>query len=187
MLGHVRALASRLLDEPGVGPIVAAQLLVAWSHPGRVRSEDRLRQARRRSPGPSQQRPDHPPPTQPRRRPATQPRPPHRHPAPPPARPSHEDLHRAPNRRRKEPPRRRPPAQALPRPPPLPTTATGAADDLTSHRSIIPATLAQATVASGLTAVQRPCRDGGASLPLDSSELLSQHVAAVLKTPLDAG
>jgi transposase len=28
-----------LLDEPGVGPIVAAQLLVAWSHPGRVRSE----------------------------------------------------------------------------------------------------------------------------------------------------
>jgi transposase len=36
---HVRALAPRLLDEPGVGPIVAAQLLVAWSHPGRVRSE----------------------------------------------------------------------------------------------------------------------------------------------------
>ena len=39
VLGHVRALAPRLLDEPGVGPIVAAQLLVAWSHPGRVRSE----------------------------------------------------------------------------------------------------------------------------------------------------
>jgi transposase len=37
--GHVRALAPRLLDEPGVGPIVAAQLLVAWSHHGRVRSE----------------------------------------------------------------------------------------------------------------------------------------------------
>jgi transposase len=35
----VRALAPGLLDEPGVGPIVAAQLLVAWSHPGRVRSE----------------------------------------------------------------------------------------------------------------------------------------------------
>src|SRR6478672_10379886 len=28
-----------LLAEPGVGPIVAAQLLVAWSHRGRVRSE----------------------------------------------------------------------------------------------------------------------------------------------------
>lgn len=39
ILGHVRALAPRLLDERGVGPIVAAQLLVAWSHHGRVRSE----------------------------------------------------------------------------------------------------------------------------------------------------
>jgi transposase len=39
ILAHVRALAPRLLDEPGVGPIVAAQLLVAWSHQGRVRSE----------------------------------------------------------------------------------------------------------------------------------------------------
>ena len=36
---HVRALAPALLDEPGVGPIVAAQLIVAWSHPGRLRSE----------------------------------------------------------------------------------------------------------------------------------------------------
>jgi transposase len=39
LLGHVRALAPGLLDEPGVGPIVAAQLLVAWSHHGRLRSE----------------------------------------------------------------------------------------------------------------------------------------------------
>ena len=39
ILTHVRALAPQLLDEPGVGPIVAAQLLVAWSHPGRLRSE----------------------------------------------------------------------------------------------------------------------------------------------------
>jgi len=35
----VHALAPRLLDEPGIGPIVAAQLLVAWSHRGRLRSE----------------------------------------------------------------------------------------------------------------------------------------------------
>jgi transposase len=35
----VHALAPELLDEPGVGPIVAAQLLVAWSHRGRLRSE----------------------------------------------------------------------------------------------------------------------------------------------------
>ena len=39
ILDRVRELAPRLLDEPGVGPIVAAQLLVAWSHRGRLRSE----------------------------------------------------------------------------------------------------------------------------------------------------
>ena len=39
ILAHVRVLAPTLLDEPGVGPIVAAQLIVAWSHRGRVRSE----------------------------------------------------------------------------------------------------------------------------------------------------
>ena len=31
---HVRALARELLYEPGVGPIVGAQLIVAWSHRG---------------------------------------------------------------------------------------------------------------------------------------------------------
>ena len=39
ILAHVRALAPTLLEEPGVGPIVAAQLLVARSHRGRLRSE----------------------------------------------------------------------------------------------------------------------------------------------------
>jgi transposase len=39
ILAHVRGLAPALLEEPGVGPIVAAQLLVAWSHRGRLRSE----------------------------------------------------------------------------------------------------------------------------------------------------
>ena len=39
ILALIRALAPRLLDEPGVGPIVAARLIVAWSHHGRVRSE----------------------------------------------------------------------------------------------------------------------------------------------------
>ena len=39
MVMHVRALAPALLDEAGVGPIVAAQLLIAWSHHGRLRSE----------------------------------------------------------------------------------------------------------------------------------------------------
>jgi transposase len=35
----VRELAPSLLDEPGIGPISAAQLLIAWSHPGRIHSE----------------------------------------------------------------------------------------------------------------------------------------------------
>lgn len=39
ILTHVQALAPTLLDEPGIGAIVAAQLLISWSHPGRVRSE----------------------------------------------------------------------------------------------------------------------------------------------------
>jgi transposase len=39
ILDHVRALVPDLLEERGVGPIVAAQLIVTWSHRGRVRSE----------------------------------------------------------------------------------------------------------------------------------------------------
>ena len=39
ILNHVRALVPELLDEAGVGPIVAAQLIVTWSHHDRVRSE----------------------------------------------------------------------------------------------------------------------------------------------------
>jgi len=35
----VEAVMPVLLDEPGVGPVSAAHLLVAWSHPGRCRSE----------------------------------------------------------------------------------------------------------------------------------------------------
>ncbi len=35
----VSRLAPQLLAEPGVGPISAAQLVISWSHPGRVRDE----------------------------------------------------------------------------------------------------------------------------------------------------
>lgn len=35
----ITKLAPQLLDQPGVGPLLAAQLLCAWSHPGRVRNE----------------------------------------------------------------------------------------------------------------------------------------------------
>ena len=39
ILGHVRALVPELLNEAGVGAIVAAQLIVTWSHRDRVRNE----------------------------------------------------------------------------------------------------------------------------------------------------
>ena len=35
----MRALVPELLHEPGIGPIVAAQLIVTWSHHGRIRGE----------------------------------------------------------------------------------------------------------------------------------------------------
>jgi transposase len=35
----VQAMAPVLLTQPGVGPVTAAQLLISWSHPGRLRSE----------------------------------------------------------------------------------------------------------------------------------------------------
>jgi transposase len=35
----VAAMAPRLLAEPGVGTITAAQLICSWSHPGRIRSD----------------------------------------------------------------------------------------------------------------------------------------------------
>lgn len=39
ILALVRAWRPELLEQLGVGPIVAATLLCAWSHPGRIRSE----------------------------------------------------------------------------------------------------------------------------------------------------
>jgi transposase len=34
-----RTLAPQLLDQPGVGPLLAAQVVLSWSHTGRIRSE----------------------------------------------------------------------------------------------------------------------------------------------------
>ena len=136
ILAHVRELAPALLDEPGIGPIVArptARRLVA-PRPAPLRG--RLRPPRRRCAGASLERPDHPSPAQPRRRPATQPRTPHDRPPPPPPRPSDQGLHRPPDRRGQDAPRGHPAAQALPRSTPLPAAPKpGAASGLTGHRS----------------------------------------------------
>jgi transposase len=140
LLEHVRALAPALLEEPGVGPIVAAQLLVAWSHHGRVRSEAAFARLAGVAPLPASSGQTI------------------RHRL---SRGGDRQLNRAlhtvvlhrrrhdPQTRdyiarrvaeRQEPPRRHPAGQALPRPPPLPVTAKpGAADGLTGHRSFIPA------------------------------------------------
>jgi len=132
----VTELAPQLLNEPGVGPISAAQLLISWSHPGRLRSEAAFAPPRRRRPHPRLLRPDHPLPPRPGRRPQTQPRPANDHPHPPPAAPGHDRLHRTPPSRRQDQPRKRPLPEALPRPPPLPTTRGSTYDYLTRHRSI---------------------------------------------------
>ena len=34
-----RRLAPQLLEQPGIGPLAAAQVLISWSHPGRITSE----------------------------------------------------------------------------------------------------------------------------------------------------
>lgn len=39
ILAIVRSWRPDLLDQPGIGPIVAATVLCAWSHPGRIHSE----------------------------------------------------------------------------------------------------------------------------------------------------
>jgi transposase len=39
IMAIVRAWRPDLLDQPGIGPIVAATVLCAWSHPGRIHSE----------------------------------------------------------------------------------------------------------------------------------------------------
>ena len=35
----VQIVAPHLLNQPGIGPIIAAQVFIAWSHPGRYRNE----------------------------------------------------------------------------------------------------------------------------------------------------
>ena len=35
----VRTLAPQLLDQPGIGTLLAAQILLSWSHPGRLANE----------------------------------------------------------------------------------------------------------------------------------------------------
>ncbi len=116
----VDELAPGLTDQPGIGPVSAAQVIVSFSHPGRCRKRGGLRHPGRHQPTTSQQRPHHPAPTQPRRRPGPQPRHPHhRHHQDAPL-PQDPRLPRAAHRTRQNPPRNPALPQALHRPPALP-------------------------------------------------------------------
>ncbi len=159
-----RKLAPQLLDQPGVGPHAAAQLVLSWSHRGRITSEAAF--ARLAGAAPIRLlRANSPLPPRPIRRPQTQLRSAHdpRHPQAHP--PSNDRLHRTPARRRQNTTRSKPLPQALPRPQPLPPTRTrNATADLTD----IEASLAQAT---GWTSAVRRAR------------ARAQHGLSVLRAP----
>jgi transposase len=80
----VAAIAKWLLELPGMGPISAAQVLVSWSHAGRLRSEAAVAAPAGVSPIPASSRAGHPPPAEPRRGPAPEPGAAHRGPGPAP-------------------------------------------------------------------------------------------------------
>ena len=128
-----RKLAPQLLDQPGVGPHAAAQLVLSWSHQGRISSEAAFARLAGAAPIPASSgqtiryRP------RPKRRPQTQPRTAHdpRHTET--LTPRHDRLHRTTPPRRQDPTRSKPLPQALPRPQPLPATRTrSATGDLTN-------------------------------------------------------
>jgi hypothetical protein len=69
----VAAVAPWLLELPGMGTISAAQVLVSWSHAGRLRLGGGLCRAGRCQPDPGVVGPGHPPSAEPRRGPAPEP------------------------------------------------------------------------------------------------------------------
>jgi hypothetical protein len=103
------------------GPIVAATVLCAWSHPRRCRSDAAFAMLGGGRPHPRLQRPDHPRPPQPLRGPPAQPGPGHRGPDQATNRPSNPRL----RHQTACPGQDQPPDQTLPsplhRPPALPT------------------------------------------------------------------
>jgi hypothetical protein len=116
----VRTWRPDLLEQLGVGPIVAATVLCAWSHAGRIHSEAAFAMVARRGTDPGQQRPGHHPvPAQPLRRPTAQPRPAHHRAVTDPIRPGDPRLRRPPNRRGQDAPGDQTLPQALHRPRPL--------------------------------------------------------------------
>ena len=113
-------LAPQLLDQPGVGPLLAAQVVLSWSHKGRIRSEAAFARLAGVAPIPASSgqtiryRLDRSGDRTTQPSPAPDPR----HHAD--AHTAHDRLHRTAHQRRQDPPRSEPLPQALPRPQPLP-------------------------------------------------------------------
>ena len=97
----------QLLDEVGIGPVVAAEIYIAWSHPGRCRNDAAFASLAGTAPVPVLVWVDHPLPAQPRRRPPAQPGDPHHRGHPHLPRPRHQGLRRTRRRERQDPPRAR--------------------------------------------------------------------------------
>jgi hypothetical protein len=146
-----RKLAPQLLDQPGVGPHAAAQLVLSWSHHGRIRSEAAFARLAGAAPIPASSgqtvryRLDRSGDRKLNRALhlilVTRKRTP----------PADQGLHRATNPGRQNPTRSNPLPQALPRPQPLPPTRTRTATtDLTN----IEASLAQASAPRRVSAVR---------------------------------
>ena len=133
----IRSWRPDLLEEFGVGPIVAATVLCAWSHPGRIHSEAAFAMLAGVAPIPANSgqvttryRLNRYGDRQPQQRTA------HRGPEPDPVPASHPRLRRPPHRRRQDQPRDQTLPCPLRRPRPLPPTRKRGRSGLTKHRSV---------------------------------------------------
>ncbi len=135
-----RKLAPQLLDQPGVGPHAAAQLVLSWSHQGRISSEAAFARLAGAAPIPASSGQTIRLRARPKRRPKTQPCTAHdpRHTKT--LTPRHDRLHPTTPARGQDPTRSQPLPQTLPRPQPLPTprtrTATGDLTDIEASRAL---------------------------------------------------
>ena len=133
----IRSWRPDLLEEFGVGPIVAATVLCAWSHPGRIHSEAAFAMLAGVAPIPANSgqvttryR------LNPLRRPPTQQRLAHCGAEPDPVPANHPRLRRQAHRRGKDQPRDQTLPCPLRRPRPLPPTRKRGRSGLTKHRSV---------------------------------------------------
>jgi hypothetical protein len=137
ILAIIRGWRPDLLREFGVGPIVAATVLCAWSHPDRVHSDAAFEMLAGVAPIPANSGQVT---TRYRLnrygRPAPQHRPAHRGPDPNPVPARHPRLRRPTNRRRKDQPRDQTLPRPLRRPRHVPPTRNRGRSCLTKHRSV---------------------------------------------------